>query len=170
MNKDDLHSLAFVWLVVQIWYRDLASENGEVTISRFSSSQSSSPPARSTAGQIEPPRRRWWHRPTRCGRWSPTSPRSPPPPAAPCPHALLLQQPLIPHHGRQRGAEESPRAHRSIRPWSRGSRGVQISRSSSLLILSTCIYRRRLNVSNSSSANSFDSVIPAPPSRRCWPS
>jgi len=81
MNKDGLHSLAFVWLVVQIWYRDLASENGEVTISRFSSSQSSffsscavdggpnQTPARSMAGQIEPPRRRWWHRPTRYGHW-----------------------------------------------------------------------------------------------------
>ena len=145
MNKDGLYSLAFVWLVVQIWYRDLASENGEVTISCFSSQSSffsscavdggpNRTPVQSMAGQIEPPRRRWWHRPTRCGRWSPTSPRSPPPPATLCPHALLLQQLLIPHHGRQRGAEESPRAHRSM--VSRESKlssviCCQISRSSS---------------------------------------
>uniref|UniRef100_A0A0A8XVB8 RbohC n=1 Tax=Arundo donax TaxID=35708 RepID=A0A0A8XVB8_ARUDO len=36
----------------------------------------------------------------------------------------------------------------------------QISRSSSWLILSTCIRRRRLSVSNSSIANSCDSVMP----------
>ncbi|GJN17760.1 hypothetical protein PR202_gb04856 [Eleusine coracana subsp. coracana] len=56
--------------------------------------------------------------------------------------------------------------------WSRESKLLsviccQISRSSSLLILSVCIRSRRLNVSNSSSANSLDSVIPARAPLQC---